>query len=263
MTGSSDDQGGGRPRSPGPVPVGRIRLDSQAPTTEASGAPAAGTAPPDEGTPAKMATRVESSPVIHVENWRPDQEGFSADQTIDPDCARLARQLKHSGRRQIGVLPASSATDTRPLIFQLALALSKLCRATIVIVDPDLRWPGDPTQTDEIAEALISADDPLFFNSRFIERSIALVSPREPAPTGARVDILKIMLQHLEVASTNFAMVLVDLSSFPWVGEFLVAIELLDGVLVAGKSGKTTEDDLLRHAELLPSDLDIGVLLID
>lgn len=205
-------------------------------------------------------------PDISVEPWRPDLEApsslsGSAAIEIDVDCARIARQLKHSSRRKVGLLPASIKVDVRPFAFQLALALSQLCRSLIVVVDPLRHWPSSLEPPDDVATGMVTEDEALFFSARFLDRAIALVSPHEVAPPGAKVEMLQIVLQRLERAPSPIALTLIDMSGFARLGEFLSATDLLDGVMTVGQSRISKEDELLYLSSEIDPELDLGVVL--
>jgi len=58
-----------------------------------------------------------------------------------------------------------------------------------------------------------------------------------------------------------FSHVVVDLTGFKKLGEHLAAIEMMDGVIVVARAGRTTEDELLRLGFEIPRHLQLGVLL--
>lgn len=209
-----------------------------------------------------------SGPHIAVREWRPDLEapsrlGPAGGVEIDVDCARVARQLKHSARRTVGLLPASPKVDVRPFVYQLSLALSQLQRSLVVVVDPIRHWPLSLEERDPVAEAAVSEDEPLFFSARFLERAIALVAPHEVAPPGAKVEMLKIILQRLERAPTPISIQLIDMSGFARLGEFLAAVELLDGVITVAQSRVSKEDELLFLASEIDPEVDLGVIVTE
>jgi hypothetical protein len=174
---------------------------------------------------------------------------------IRAECIRIARRLRHSGCKIIGLLPASSDIGVPPIAVQLGLALAEVSGATIAFVDANLRWPA----ISEIADDEPPVDDAAAFATRWLRGSLALLTPPRAGDAGAGVPHLARVIRE---GSELFAQVLVDLTGFKKLGEHLAAIEMVDGVLVIGRAGRTREDELLRLNHELPRARNLGVLLL-
>ncbi len=172
---------------------------------------------------------------------------------IRAECIRVARRLRHSGCRIIGLLPASPAIGVPAIGVQLGLALAEISGGTVAFVDANVRWPA-------ISE--LAGDDEaatLGFATRWLRGSLALLTPPRALDAGAGVPHLARVIRE---GQELFALVLVDLTGFGMLGEHLAAIEMVDGVLVVARAGETTEDELLRLAHELPESRSLGVLLL-
>ena len=181
---------------------------------------------------------------------------------IDLASARLARELRDSARQVIGLLPASETVPIHLVAKQVAIAYSRLTRTTVVIADPEARSvaadPAAPTGRESISSEVGHA----LFSTRRVDPLILLCAPDQPAPPGAKAELLKLMLRHVD-QSASYGMILVDLVGFVWPGELASTLSRLDGVIVVGHSGRTKEPELVRAARLVPPDLALGVLLAE
>lgn len=175
---------------------------------------------------------------------------------IDLVSARLARELRDSARQVIGLLPASPTTPVQALARQLAVAFSRLTRKTVVILDPEATSvaKGSASPEHEASHALFALHriDPLIVHS----------APDHAAPPGAKAELLKLMLLHVE-DSVAYGMIFVDMSGLVWPGEMLAGQARLDGVIVCGHRGKTTEPEIVATSRRVPPELALGVLLVD
>jgi Mrp family chromosome partitioning ATPase len=173
---------------------------------------------------------------------------------VRDECIRVARRLQHAGRKIIGLLPASNDIGVPAVGVQLGLALAEVSGGTVAFVDANLRWPA----ISGIAEGERTADESVFV-TRWLRGSLALLTPPRARDAGAGVPQLARVIQH---GAELFAYVMIDLTGFKQLGEHLAAIEMVDGVLVVARSGKTTEDQLLRLNHELPRSHHLGVLLL-
>ena len=187
---------------------------------------------------------------VVTEDDRPD---------VRAECLRVARRLQHAQRRIIGLLPASNDVGIPAIGVHLGLALGEVTGGTIAFVDANIRWPaiseiavGEPVRTGPAAE------DESAFVTRWLRGSLALLTPPRAGAAGAGVPQLARVIQQ---GGELFAQVLVDLTGFKKLGEHLAAIEMVDGVLVVGRVGQTTEGELLRLNHELPESRNLGVLL--
>ena len=174
---------------------------------------------------------------------------------IRAECIRVARRLRHSGCKIIGLLPASSDIGVPAIGVQLGLALAEVSGATIAFVDANIRWPA----ISELAGDSPRGPDDAAFATRWLRGSLALLTPPRAGDAGAGVPHLAGVIRE---GAELFAQVLVDLTGFKKLGEHLAAIEMVDGVLVIGRAGRTTEDELLRLGHELPRARTLGVLLL-
>lgn len=173
---------------------------------------------------------------------------------IDLTSARLARELRDSARQIIGLLPASTSAPVQRVARQVAIAWSRLTRTAAVILDPEAgALAGEVPGEDEQASHAL-------FALRRIDPLILLCVPDHAAPPGAKAELLKLMLRHVD-ANVSYGLTLVDMGGLARPGEMLGAQSLVEGIIVVGHQGRSTEGDLLRAARLVPPELGLGVVL--
>jgi hypothetical protein len=179
------------------------------------------------------------------------------DPIVDVDCAKLARQLRHSARTIIGLLPASASVRVQPLALELAFALAIITEKLTLILDPEQdslsttsRDLGQPPE-GELLVAHVPAN------------LVVTLVPTLKAPAGAKFEMVRVMLQLALREPDTFGHALVDLSGCRFPGELLGATALLEGIIVVGQAGKSSETDLLSTVKLVPTDLQLGVVLTD
>lgn len=172
---------------------------------------------------------------------------------IDLACARLARELRDSARQVIGLFPASTGAPVQRVARQVAVAFSRLTRTSVVILDPEATTAAGTATGEE-------ASSHALFALRRVDPLIVLCVPDRVAPPGAKAELLKLMLRHVE-ANVSYGMTLVDMQGLVRPGELLGTQALVEGILMVGHAGHTTEPDLLRAARLVPAHLALGVLL--
>ncbi len=170
------------------------------------------------------------------------------------DCIPLARRIKAAGRRVVALLPASTDIGVMAVGVQLGLALVEVTNTTAAYVDANVRWPG----ISQIAVGTNPDDDESMFATRWLRGQLALLTPPRAGEAGAGVPQLARVIQH---SIELFSHVVVDLTGFKKLGEHLAAIEMMDGVVIVARAGRTTEDELLRLDHELPRHLQLGVLL--
>lgn len=184
---------------------------------------------------------------------------------MDPSAVRVAGQLRDSGRRVVGVLPSSDDLTAWPLVLALALAMVKASGKPTVIIDMEQRWPEMVPSLDEeaVTDVLPAGDEADLVDRRLLTGRLMLLTPREKVPTGAKVEMLKVMLGALRAGGTA-AYVFIDLTGFQdRIGEFLGTMDLVAGVIVAARAGVTREGDLTRVHRELPPEKNLGVLLLE
>jgi hypothetical protein len=162
------------------------------------------------------------------------------------------------------VLPASSDVVAWPLVLELGLALAHISGLRVGALDVEHRWPELVPAIDAstpVPPLPIGADlDP--FAMSLLTPSLVLLTPKEAVPQGAKVQMLALMLASLS-GEASFRHVLVDLTGFEErIGEFLGALDLVDGVITLGRAAITREQDLVRVQRELPDDKNLGVLLV-
>ncbi|MFO0619109.1 MAG: hypothetical protein U0414_41350 [Polyangiaceae bacterium] len=174
---------------------------------------------------------------------------------IGVDCAKLARQVRHSGRPTIGLLPTGrvidDGRDTSLYAFacELAFAIGVLTHTLSVILDP------------EQASGVPPADQRSTFYAHLPAPNVAVLVPGMRAPAGARFEMIRLLTQWIEPMRDTIGQVLVDLRGCRLPGELLGATHLLDGIMVVGKSGRVDERDLDRSTRMVPPELYLGVVL--
>jgi hypothetical protein len=168
---------------------------------------------------------------------------------VDVDCARLARMLKHSSRRRVGLVPASKGTPVLAFMLELSMALNALTQTLVLMLDPERSLV--PQGTPEGA----------FVYARSMAPGVVALAPFAVAPPGAKVENIRILYQFAGKRDDSFGHVLVDLTGCARPGELAGAIDLVDGIIVIGRAGKTTSGELQKMVRRLPDELSLGVLL--
>src|SRR5262245_57700122 len=168
---------------------------------------------------------------------------------------RTAQHLRDQGRRIMGLVPASAEVAVPPLAIQLGMALVQLSGATVAYVDANVRWPA----ISDVAGGDAPGADGSMFATHWLRGSLALLTPPRAGDAGAGVPQLRRLIEH---GAELFAHVLVDLTGFDRLGEHLSAVALCEGVLIVARAGRTREPELRRLAGELPSERNLGVVLI-
>jgi hypothetical protein len=183
------------------------------------------------------------------------------DIVIDVDAARLARQLRHSARTVIGLLPTGPDPQIQPLALQLGFALSTLTQTLTLVLDPE--------QRAGFTAALAKPESGAFVYTQSAAAGVAILTPFQLAPTGAKFEMVKVLLQFVEERSKSsaharpYGHVLCDLTGCTRPGELLGAIQLVDGIIVVGRSGLVTEKEIMSAAAGVPRELNLGVLITE
>jgi hypothetical protein len=173
---------------------------------------------------------------------------------VRDELIRVARRVKDSGCKIVGLLPASNDVGVPAIGVHLGLALCEVSGGTVAFVDANLRWPA----IAEIAVGEREDREGFAFTTHWLRGSLALLTPPRVRDSGAGVpQLARVIREGFEL----FTHVLVDLTGFKKLGEHLAAIEMVDGVVVVGRAGRTTEGELLRLNHELPRAHNLGVLL--
>ncbi len=172
---------------------------------------------------------------------------------VDVDGARLAREIKHSKRRRIGLLPANAHVSTLPVAIALGQALAALTEELVLVLDPE-RVLSPELRGGSVVETVFAAP---------FGQGVCCLAPFAPSPTGAKVEGIKLLLRFAEAQPQGFGHVFADLSGCARPGELLGALRVLDGIIVVGPAGRCTEAELRVAASRVPDDLALGVLLVE
>lgn len=174
---------------------------------------------------------------------------------LDPDAVKIARQLCHSERHVVAFLPASAGVATGDFVVQLGLAVRLVSGQRAAVIDVTRAWPRyEPHGRQKHPPA----PEP-FFTSQRLAEGLHLFAPHEAAPPGAREKLVELMVTR---ARERCAYVLIDVGDFDRIGEFLGALDLVDGAIVLGRASRTTERELVTAYDAVPSALRLGVVLV-
>lgn len=174
---------------------------------------------------------------------------------IDVDCAKLARQVRHGGRRTIGLLPTGAQIadpadgSLHAFAVELAFAIGVLTHTLTVVLDPEQAAGAPP------------ADARATFHAHVPAPNVAVLAPASRAPVGAKFEMVRLLSQHIAPIRGDCGHVLVDLRGCRLPGELLGATHLLDGIMLVGKSGRLDERALARSGRDVPPHLHLGVVL--
>lgn len=167
-----------------------------------------------------------------------------------PECTRLARRMRERRVRAIGLAPAADDVAVPAVAIELGRALAATGATLVGVFDAQGSWPA--------ARALVEADHgegPLA--TSWLLDNLALLTPRALRP-GAALDRLRDVVADQVSAPDHLV---VDLTGFDHLGEHLAAFQLLDGVAVVARSGRTTTRQIERWLRDLPGGRGLGVLL--
>jgi len=167
---------------------------------------------------------------------------------------RVARRVREAGRTVVGLLPTGPDVAVTPFAVELAYALVNACEGAVAVVDANPRWPA----LREVRTKKSERSKKSGFRTTWIEPFLAIVSPVESSAT-MRLDGLDRLLTH---ETQGFVHLLVDLTGFERVGEHWGVLEMIDGVLMVGHPGVTTERGLLQLCDDIPAAKVLGVVLV-
>lgn len=174
---------------------------------------------------------------------------------LDPDAVRLARQLRHAERHVVAFLPASAGVATGDFVVQLGLALRLVSGQRAAVIDVNRSWPP----YEPHGRQKHPPEPEPFFASRRLSEGLHMFAPHEAAPPGAREKLVELMVSRARERCTY---VLIDVGDFDRIGEFLGALDLVDGVIVIGRASLTTERQLVSAYDAVPPSLRLGVVLV-
>ncbi len=167
---------------------------------------------------------------------------------------RVARRLRESRRKVIGLMPASPTVAIPQLGLHLGMVLADACHGAISYIDGNSRWPALGA-LEPFAEKSASSEG---YALTWLDDFFVVMPPK-----GERKKRLELVL--LEKTPRDdcdgYCHVLVDLTGFDLLGEHWLGYDLMDGVLVVANAGSTTERQLLHCHQEIPKSRDMGVLL--
>jgi len=164
---------------------------------------------------------------------------------------RASRQLRTLGRRVIALCPADERVVVAPFAVQLALVLSEVAESTVTVAhfDASARLFPDLTSEGQEVAGLRSAQ---------LTETVTILEPdAEPGPR-VLADIESFLLQ----ARRQSGYVLVDTSDLRRTGNHVRAYFASDAVLVLARAHRTRERELLNRYREVPTELNLGVLLL-
>lgn len=179
------------------------------------------------------------------------------DTEVSSDLVRFGRQLRESGHKVVAFVPATDDAPTTLVCHQLALALARMSDQAVGWVDVGANHI-DAVRA-QVGDAAIE-DDGVFRTA--LVGGVRWIAPLRAAPEGTRFQLVAVLVSHAQVAvHPPLEYVLLDLGGFTRTGELLGTFELLDGVVIVGRTGVTDQKDLLRLYRIIPEQLNLGVLL--
>ena len=188
-------------------------------------------------------------------------EGTGDDILIAVDGARLARQLRHSARTVVGLLPTGPDPLIQPLARQLGFALSRLTQTLTLVLDPE--------QRSGFSAELADPDSGAFVYAQCAAPSVAVLSPFQIAPMGAKFEMIRVLMQFVDERAKHgdrgrpYGHVLVDLTGCQRPGELLGAIQILEGIIIVGRAGQVSETDIRSAVRGVPDELNLGVVITE
>lgn len=178
----------------------------------------------------------------------------AGDLVVDVDAARLARAIKHARHTRIGFLPATPQTPVQGTAALVGRALTLLTEQLVLVLDPERVTAPTESPVGSTAEAVFAA---------VTAPGVVRMVPFAPAPTGAKVESIRFLLHFAETDAAAWGHALIDLSGCSLPGELLGVLRLVDGIVVVGKAGLTTEADVRAASRRVPAELAMGVLLVE
>jgi hypothetical protein len=165
---------------------------------------------------------------------------------------RVARRLRDSGRRTIGLVPVNAKKSAvAAAAIQLGLVLGDAAITIVAFVDAS---PGGPVLSSLAPTAIEAVGD--FALVTLAPRLVALTPQAEGGPRRASLE------RALAEAARRYDYVLVDLTGFEATGEHAWAFDLVDGVALVARGGVTREHEIVAKHAAIPPERDLGVLIV-
>jgi hypothetical protein len=165
------------------------------------------------------------------------------------ECTRLARQLDEHGVRSVGLLPATPEVAIPALSLVLAAGLAEQ-RGPVGVLDATGSWPC----AEEIRrKAPPPGGRPVA--TAWVADRVELLTVLGEGP------LLEQLRDVVASAGSRYAYLVVDLAGLEDRGEHFDVCDLLDGVAVVARSGRTTLRQATACLRELPPGRGLGVLL--
>ncbi len=167
---------------------------------------------------------------------------------------RAARKLRTLGLKTIALIPADDRVAIPPVAIQLSLALSHAADQTVNVLDANTRHPA----LTQLASKLEERTQRRGFITTWIADRVTVTTPPGPLAGLNLVELEETLQRDRE----RYGFVLIDFTGFDKLGEHVRAYQIVDGVLIIARTGKTKERDLLEKHVDVPAEKNLGVLLI-
>jgi hypothetical protein len=174
---------------------------------------------------------------------------------IRSEATRVARILVQKQCRLVGLAPAADDVAVPAVALQLGLALVEVTGSPVGVLDAHGSWPGARTLA---VPGKPGTQDTSLFSAHWLVDNLAFLAPRS-FDTGA---VLMKLGAALAAEAQVFHHLVVDMTGLDHLGDHLSAIDLLDGVIVVARAGRTTVPELHRWMRDVPEERNLGVLLV-
>lgn len=170
------------------------------------------------------------------------------------ELSRAARRIRETERKVIALFPSGPKVGVPTLALQLAWVLADVAEGSVALIDANTRFPGYASLVND-RQRPQSAD----LVETWLSDFLMLLTPIPDRPTGLDLGPLdRIVASQREF----YAHLLLDMTGFDEVGEHWGTFRLVDGVLIIGHPGATSERELRRMNEAIPATKNLGVLLV-
>jgi hypothetical protein len=169
---------------------------------------------------------------------------------VAAECARMARRMSERLVHVVGLLPAGDDVAVPGVAIQLGRALADKRTTPVAVVDAHASWP--------CARMLATAGpegSPVALS--WLVENLALLTPRS-FHAGAMLGQLTAVIRDTGAA---FGHLVVDLTGFNHLGEQLAAFDLVEGVALVARGGRTPLREIQRRFREIPDGRRLGVLL--
>ncbi len=167
------------------------------------------------------------------------------------ECARLARRMRERLVHRIGLLPAADDVGVPSIAIELGRALADKSASSVGVVDAHGSWACARGLTGD------APPDGTLMATSWVTDNLAVLTPRI-FDAGAMLGQL-----HSAVVenAVGFSDLVVDLTGFDHLGDQLAAFDLLEGIALVARSGRTTTRQIQRGLRDIPEWSCLGVLL--